>query len=300
MTFRFRRRNVRPAVAIITVARHRRAHLARQRAWLRRNAPEAEHVIVDLGGEPLTPGPERIVEMTVTDGEPLPLAGARNAGARAAHADLLVFLDVDCLPAPALVPSYADRVARHGGVWSGPVGYLPPSDEIADWSVEHLMEIARFHDGRPQPGRAPERAADPDLFWSLSFAVSRRDWERIGGFDEAFVGYGAEDTDFGHTARARDVQLWYDGHALAFHQHHPVSSPPVEHLDDIVVNATIFHAKWGRWPMRGWLEAFRDEGLIDWEPWTDAIFERVSNRTESLRRPPTATRVPRGDRLTGR
>jgi len=48
--------------------------------------------------------------------------------------------------------------------------------------------------------------------------------------------------------------LGWVGGARAYHQHHPVSSPPVEHLDDILRNGRLFHERWGEWPMTGWLE----------------------------------------------
>ena len=67
------------------------------------------------------------------------------------------------------------------------------------------------------------------------------------------------------------MPLWFDGDALAFHQHHPVSSPPVEHVDDIVENARRFHEKWGVWPMEGWLDRFAADGLIAWQAGGDSI-----------------------------
>ena len=41
-----------------------------------------------------------------------------------------------------------------------------------------------------------------------------------------------------------------------------MSSPPVEHLDDILRNGRVFRDRWGSWPMRGWLEAFERRGLV--------------------------------------
>ena len=76
------------------------------------------------------------------------------------------------------------------------------------------------------------------------------------------MGYGGEDTDFGRTALAAGVGLGWVGAARAFHQHHPVSSPPVEHLDAILRNGRLYHRRWGRWPMTGWLEAFEEQGLV--------------------------------------
>ena len=40
------------------------------------------------------------------------------------------------------------------------------------------------------------------------------------------------------------------------------SSPPVQHLDDILRNGRRFADRWGQWPMTGWLEAFEREGAV--------------------------------------
>ena len=101
-----------------------------------------------------------------------------------------------------------------------------------------------------------------ELFWSLAFAVTHRAHARIGGFDPGYAGYGAEDTDFARRAERAGRALAWIGSARSFHQHHPVSSPPVEHVADIVRNAGIFHDTWGQWPMRGWLDAFERQGLV--------------------------------------
>ncbi len=117
------------------------------------------------------------------------------------------------------------------------------------------------HPARPAPGVL---LAEPnhDLFSSLSFAVSAMTWRRIGGFCEQYAGYGAEDTDFAATAAAQVIPLIWVGGANAYHQYHPVSDPPVEHVEAIVANACVFRRRWGRWPMSGWLNAFERNGLL--------------------------------------
>lgn len=42
------------------------------------------------------------------------------------------------------------------------------------------------------------------------------------------------------------MKLTWVGGADAYHQFHPVSDPPVEHPDDILINAGVFHRRWGR------------------------------------------------------
>jgi GT2 family glycosyltransferase len=92
--------------------------------------------------------------------------------------------------------------------------------------------------------------------------VSADTWSRLGGFCEQYAGYGGEDTDFAWVAASLGVPLIWVGGAHAYHQHHPVSDPPVEHLEEIVVNARTFRRRWGRWPMAGWLDAFEERGLL--------------------------------------
>ncbi len=72
-----------------------------------------------------------MVSVARQDGR-LPLAAARNAGARCAAragAEVLVFLDVDCIPSAELVERYATRrrlAGRRRAAYAGAVHYLPP------------------------------------------------------------------------------------------------------------------------------------------------------------------------------
>ncbi len=196
---------------------------------------------------------------------PLPLAAARNAARRAAGRSAhLVFLDVDVIPDVTLVADYSQRLLRSDALWSGHVEYLPAMD-LHGWSYALLGRTGRPHPARTRPVR-DVRIERPELFWSLSFALRSATYDRIGGFDECFVGYGAEDTDFALRADAAGVPLLTTGDALGWHQHHESTVPPVEHLHDIIGNAHTYRRRWGRWPMEGWLTAFAELGLIEWDP----------------------------------
>lgn len=257
-----------PGVA--TLVHGRRAHLAHQHALVRRQ--HAGPYVVVAMDDPETaawaralPDPPHVVEVAR---EPLglPLAAARNLAARTLAqlgADVLVLLDVDCLPGPGLVRGYADAVAaRPAVVWSGPVTYLPaPPDE--GYPLDDLGSLDAPHAARPAPAPGETMlGGEPDLFWSLSFALHADAWRAAGGFDEAYVGYGGEDTDFGHRVVRAGLDLGWVGAARAYHQHHPTTSPPVQHLDDVVRNGRLFRDRWGRWPMTGWLDAFEERGLV--------------------------------------
>ncbi len=262
-------------VAVVTIAHGRHRHLALQQQGLGRSTrlPD-EHVIVAMDDPSLeervapTSIARHVVHVPRVDGG-LPLAQARNLGARCAlarGATLLVFLDVDCIPSPDLVAAYEDAatdLATSRDLLCGPVTYLePPPAEGYD--LEMLPELWSPHPARPAPpaGTVQRSSRDHELFWSLSFAVTAETWRVNGGFDESYVGYGGEDTDFAFTARAAGTAIGWVGSARAFHQHHLVSAPPVEHVVDIVRNASIFHDRWGVWPMTGWLDAFEERGLV--------------------------------------
>jgi len=261
-------------IALITVVHGRHEHLLRQREAVARStvAPE-HHVVVAMSDPeiaPLLQGHDGVVAVGLGAGSDgaLPLARARNLGAATAlslGAEVLVFLDVDCLPAPDAIGAYA-RAATDGTtrdrILCGPVTYLPPPPP-GGYRLHELDALDRPHPARPAPAPGEvELGGRHELFWSLSFAVTDRVWQRAGGFHERYTGYGGEDTDFAFAARAGGIELAWIGSARAFHQHHEVESPPVSHLDDIVRNANLFHDRWGEWPMRGWLDAFAQRDLV--------------------------------------
>lgn len=193
----------------------------------------------------------------------LPLAAARNAAVAAAPGEELVFLDVDCIPAPALLAAYRQALeARPEALHQGFVHYLPAGVAERDWTPEALLVTGVVH---PLHRDRPSGEAIPHpLFWSLNFACTRATFQRIGGFDEGYRGYGGEDTDFAFRAREAGVPV-YQAEARAFHQYHPTYHPPLNHFASILANARRFHARWGQWPMDGWLREFAAAGYIHFD-----------------------------------
>ncbi|MDJ0428781.1 galactosyltransferase-related protein [Rhodococcus fascians] len=261
-------------VVVVTVVSGRHDHLAAQIRGLAESTDRpVEHIVVAMGDDDIADviarsgSAAKVLDMDAQT--PLPVARARNLGAAAAlgrGAELVVFLDVDCIPAPEMLDRYRRAALRPDSrrtLLCGPVTYLKP--DSVGLEGDALIPLTAPHPARPNPpAGAVEPGHDFDLFWSLSFAVHADTWTEIGGFCEDYTGYGGEDTDFAATARASGIGLRWVGGAHAYHQFHPVSDPPVEHLDDIVVNARIFFRRWGRWPMVGWLEAFASLGLLEY------------------------------------
>jgi len=258
---------------VVTIVRGRHEHLRQQRRALRSFAPGTPHVIVAMDDRAIDEvvGGERGTSVIHVGADPLglPLARARNVGVEAAiagGAELIILLDVDCVPARGFVAAYEQASARAPGVLlAGPVTYLEEGTRVPP-DLRLLDELRAPHEVRPDPPVGTiARGGDHDLFWSLSCALTPATWRTVGGFHEGYVGYGAEDTDFGWAARSRGVDLVWVGGADAYHQFHPVSRPPVEHVADIVRNATTFHRRWGHWPMRGWLDEFARRDLVTFD-----------------------------------
>lgn len=274
--------------AVVTLVSGRHEHLARQhRALALSLRPADDYIVVAMDDPELhywQPSTRPWPQVVALDAPGrLPLAAARNLGARRAierGAELLVFLDVDCLPEPSLVGRYADAAGtRPDALLTGAVGYLPEGVDYANPAV--FESAAGFHGFRPRPADATLEEGAHELFWSLSFAATSAVWQTIGGFDEAYTGYGGEDTDFALTARQHGVPVVWVGGATAFHQHHPTADPPVQHLDDILDNGARFAGRWGFWPMRGWLDAFEQRGLVSRETSTGSYTRTSAAITES-------------------
>lgn len=269
--------------AIITIAHGRHDHWRNQRRGvIAQSSPPDHHVLVAIADPDLpldrnAPTPK----VLSLPGHPsrLPLARARNMGAEAAieaGAELLIFLDVDCIPSPQLVAGYqaaASLPSFTDQLLCGPVTYLlrPPDD---GYDIENLAELDNPHPSRPAPSPGEHMSGgNHELFWSLSFALTAGTWRRLGGFCERYRGYGGEDTDFGRLALSAGIDLVWVGGARAFHQFHEVEDPPVRHVTDIVRNGRVYAERWGVWPMLGWLDQFEEMGLVQRD---DQLGYRVS------------------------
>lgn len=283
-------------LSVLTLVRNRESHLRQLLEGLRRSTRTPDElVIVDMSDTPVSIPPlpfPVVVDRFETDG--LPLAEARNRAARRARHPRLVFLDVDCIPLGDCVARLDEALADRNALLCADIRYLGPDDARQHWDERDLLAAGARHPVRDFPEVGLRREANPGLFWSLAFAIHAGTFQKLGGFDETFRGYGAEDTDFGFRADAAGLPLLFVGGAIACHQHHESHDPPVQHLDDIAANAKRFHARWRRWPMEGWLASFAAMGLVDW----------TGGRLEILRHPSReeieATRLNRSGSIADR
>ena len=115
-------------VSALTLARGRAAHLRNVILGLTRQTRQPDELVIGVMQDrlyddlPQTDFPIRQVQVT---GSELPLSRARNTVAAEATGDCLVFLDVDCIPAPELIADYMGYAVPGNGLIMGEVNYLP-------------------------------------------------------------------------------------------------------------------------------------------------------------------------------
>ncbi|MCW8092340.1 glycosyltransferase family 2 protein [Alteromonas sp. ASW11-130] len=215
--------------------------------------------------------PELDIKQVVVDDGALPLAKARNVCASHATGETLVFVDVDCICSPTLFSSLLTH--NHVGVISSAsVKYL---SEVP--SEGHYLALEKSAITHPNREEIPNyTAVRHTLFWSLIFAINRQDFLLLKGFDEAFIGYGGEDTDFAERFHQKGMRLEFiDEYVL--HQYHPKYDPPLNHVVDICTNANYFKQKHGYFPMYTWLNKFCELGFLQ--------FVKPADRYNVVRQP---------------
>ena len=274
------------AISVLTLVHRRPEHLYNLITGLNQSSQIPDELVIVYMNEsgdydlPATTYPVRTIHVSST-ATAIPLAYARNTAVARAQHDFLVFLDVDCIPDRDLLSHYREAAEHFSGLLMGEVYYLPPRITREIWDFGMLEAKAVSHPSRPVVRQLVQPEDRYELFWTLNFALSKSTFNQVGGLDEHYQGYGAEDTDFAFTARRLGIPFALCL-ARAYHQHHPVYRPPLQHFADIVANARYFYQKWQRWPMEGWLEAFYAMQLIDW---------RATSSTLAIRREPTAEEV---------
>lgn len=137
-------------------------------------------------------------------------ASARNAGARAARAKLVIFLDDDMDVAPGFVAAHeAAHAARPGGVV---LGHAQPVIEGLGWYDQGKR--AWWNDHFTQMAEPSHRFTYQDLL-SGNFSIGRKLFLDLGGFDEAFA--CREDYEFGYRLLEAGVPFVFEPGALSGH-----------------------------------------------------------------------------------
>lgn len=160
------------------------------------------------------------------------LSQSRNEGVAASHAERILFTDGDCLLPPGTLSKYIDAI-RPGHIAGGDSCRL---DEAATEAIslesvrrgEFLWAVTNEERRRLASKARHAKVYDwlrlpmrPRLYGN-AIGIAREDYERLNGFDEAFVGWGLEDRDL--QVRAEKLGFRVKGmfeHAFV-HQWHAV------------------------------------------------------------------------------
>ncbi|MDA1361827.1 glycosyltransferase [Glycomyces luteolus] len=192
-------------------------------------------------------------------------AAARNAALERVQGDLVVFIDDDRLAAPGFVAAHADAADGGGVIgwkrraltWWRP-GMLPIGEadlmrlafrvggtarlreplrllEAGELEADAEGALARVDLGEERDNyRQVVEEFGPDLEdfrfgWGLAttanLAVPREAVAAVGGFDEAFTGWGMEDTDLSYRLHRSGLRFTVNAEAVNYHQVHPLADP---------------------------------------------------------------------------
>ena len=131
------------------------------------------------------PFEDRLDIRTLRLPSPAGAGAARNAGAGLAQADLLVFLDDDCIAGPSWLSSYVLAAGDPQHLLAGPIRNGSPGNIFANAYHSVLESLFDSHLEDKSAARMP-------FVCAANFAMDRSRFLAIGGFDPAFR-HGGED-----------------------------------------------------------------------------------------------------------
>jgi glycosyltransferase involved in cell wall biosynthesis len=163
--------------------------------------PAASEVIVVVDGSPdesfelverLARNEPRLRPMLIENRGDM---GAREAGARAAAGEVVLFIDDDVLADPGLVTGHAIRHAERAA--DVVVGYMPVTARVQRRTDDFALRLyASEYEGRCQVYERDSRSAVRDL-WGGNFSMRRADCLAVGMANPAFTEHYHADRDFG-------------------------------------------------------------------------------------------------------
>lgn len=155
------------------------------------------------------------------------LASLQNLGAKQATGNRLLFTNADVVHCPTSVKS-------HAGLSSNQIGAGVIKSISAQGTALVMMELlADFRQFLEVANRFPAKRSnavfikqDPNLnplpVWGGNFSIPKEVFVKAGGFDEAYLGWGGEDTDLVVRCRSRFGYLAaWAVESVGYHLDHP-------------------------------------------------------------------------------
>lgn len=201
----------------------------------------------------------------------LPTAQALHLGVEAATeagAELLVLLDVTCIPGP----TFLEQVLTHlrDNPQDGPTLWTPAVRRLRE-APPYGYEFARLDEWVVAPEHHPpvplarklgELPIDPDRFSSPALVISTDDLAAVGGLCPEYVGGLGHDSDLAAAVVAAGGEVRLVPGATAYRRHLETEEPDALHLSAATRNAHLYRDRWGRWPGAPWFTDLVDAGMI--------------------------------------
>lgn len=146
--------------------------------------------------------------------KPVLAAVARNWGATAASAELLVFLDSDCLPNPTWLSAHLDAHNVGHKVVSGSVLPCGSSYWHLVYNLTLFHEFLRFNPAGPR-----------DFLATLNLSVRRQIFDQVGGMNENIN--RVEDVDWTTRMKRAGIQPYFWPEAAIYHAHSRTTSQSI-------------------------------------------------------------------------
>jgi GT2 family glycosyltransferase len=195
-------------ISVIIVTHNSRAFISQCLRSLQQQSTKCEIVVVDNGSSDKTPDLVRkdFPKVRIVEQTNLGFGAGCNRGVKESTGDVVAFLNPDTRPATDWLVHLVDELET-GRIHTSQIIDDDRPDRVQTLGLDlHYTGIAtlRRHGERaPLAGGAEEV---PGLS-GAAFALMRRDFERLGGFDEGFFLY-MEDVDLAWRARRAGMTIW--------------------------------------------------------------------------------------------
>ncbi|HET9533651.1 MAG TPA: glycosyltransferase [Blastocatellia bacterium] len=136
-------------------------------------------------------------------------AAARNAGARVATGQYLIFLDNDILVEPDFAQRHYDSLREYKGCWI--LGH------VVTLSVQERTPFGRFRAAHCAPASPSQGIVEVKGLAGANVSMPRADFERLGGFDETFRGASVEDLELAIRAWQAGIKVMFNPGIVGVH-----------------------------------------------------------------------------------